>query len=78
MLFSKNLLLGTYLAASSGLVSAHYMVTNMFINGVDQGPGKCMRIPPNTNPVTNINSNDMSCSKLRIQDETFDPPVGAS
>lgn len=62
MLFSKNLLLGVYLAASSGLVSAHYMVTNMFINGVDQGPGKCMRIPPNTNPVTDINSNDMSCN----------------
>ncbi|KAF8417973.1 family 61 glycoside hydrolase [Tirmania nivea] len=62
MWFSKNLLLGVYLAASSGLVSAHSMVTNMIINGVDQGPGKCMRIPPNTDPVIDMRSNDMSCN----------------
>jgi len=38
------------------------MVTNMYINGVDQGPGKCLRIPPNTDPVTDITSTDMACN----------------
>ncbi|KAI5807271.1 family 61 glycoside hydrolase [Peziza echinospora] len=48
--------------ASSSIVSAHHMITNMIINGVDQGLGKCLRIPPTTSPVTNINSDDMACN----------------
>ncbi|KAF8466216.1 family 61 glycoside hydrolase [Kalaharituber pfeilii] len=46
----------------SGLASAHHMITNMIINGVDQGMGKCLRNAPNTNPVVDINSSDMACN----------------
>lgn len=38
------------------------MITNIYIGGINQGDGTCVRVPPNTNPVTNVNSNDMACN----------------
>jgi cellulase len=48
-----------------GLMSstnAHHMLTNIIIGGVDQGDGNSMRIPPNTDPVVNVQSTDMTCN----------------
>lgn len=44
------------------LCNAHHMITNIYIGDVDQGDGTCVRVPPNTNPVTDVKSNDMACN----------------
>lgn len=38
------------------------MITNVRIGGVDQGDGTCVRVPPNTDPVTDVKSDDMACN----------------
>lgn len=38
------------------------MITNIYVNGVDQGIGSCIRIPPTTGPVVNVWSDDMACN----------------
>lgn len=38
------------------------MITNIHINGVDQGDGICVRVAQNTSPVTDIRSNAMACN----------------
>lgn len=47
------------------LVAAHTVFTTLFVNGVDQGDGKCVRMnmTPNncTFPVNDLASNDMAC-----------------
>jgi hypothetical protein len=47
------------------LVAAHSVFTTLFVNGVDQGDGTCVRMnmtPDNcTSPVNNLASNDMAC-----------------
>jgi hypothetical protein len=48
-----------------GLVAgstAHHIVSNIYIDGVDQGAGTCLRIPPDTGPVNDIHSPDMACN----------------
>lgn len=42
--------------------SAHHMVSNIWIDGVNQGAGTCMRVPPNTNPLNDIASSNMACN----------------
>jgi hypothetical protein len=47
------------------LVAAHTVFTTLFVNGVDQGDGTCVRMnmtPDNcTSPVSDLASNDMAC-----------------
>lgn len=61
------MLLSTFLQALGflGLMSstnAHHMLTNIIVGGVDQGDGNSMRVPPNTDPVVNVQSTDMACN----------------
>jgi cellulase len=52
--------------ASATAANAHSTVTNVLVNGVDQGPGNSaagyIRSPPNNNPVKDITSKDMACN----------------
>ncbi|KAL7270507.1 hypothetical protein RUND412_006784 [Rhizina undulata] len=50
------------LAALPVLVHGHHMFTTLSINGVDQGDGTCIRVPPSTDPVTDVASEDMVCN----------------
>lgn len=43
-------------------VLSHHLVAEIHIDSIPQGPGTCMRVPPNTNPMTNIYSADMACN----------------
>jgi len=43
-------------------VHGHYMITNVAFDGVDQGAGTCLRIPPNTDPFTDVASDNMACN----------------
>ena len=62
-MYLKTLLLSICLASSS-LVSAHYVITDLFIdNGKNEVPGKCLRVPPNTDPLLDVNSKDLACSE---------------
>lgn len=42
--------------------SAHHIVSNIWIDGVNQGAGTCMRVPPSTDPLKNIASSNMACN----------------
>lgn len=50
------------LLPSVQVVAGHYMTSNFWVNGVDQGMGRCMRTPMNTNAVMDFRSNDMACN----------------
>lgn len=56
------------LAAASmlSMATAHTTVFNIHVNGKDQGLGNSaagyIRSPPNNNPVTDVNSKDMTCN----------------
>ena len=68
-MYLKNLLLGICLAGNS-LVSAHYMITEMIIDGKAQGPGICMRLPGGgssaTDPLFDLSSSDIACSEYLV------------
>jgi cellulase len=42
-------------------VSAHAVWQDLWVNGKDQA-SKCIRMPKNNSPVTNVNSPDMRCN----------------
>ncbi|KAA8904673.1 family 61 glycoside hydrolase [Sphaerosporella brunnea] len=46
----------------AGSAVAHHVVTNIWVDGVDQGPGTCMRLPLNTSPILDVNSQEMACN----------------
>ncbi|KAI1275842.1 fungal cellulose binding domain-containing protein [Xylaria sp. FL0933] len=53
-----------YALASAALAfqaSAHSIFQQLWVDGVDYG-SQCVRMPPNNNPVTNVNSNDIRCN----------------
>ncbi|KAL7269372.1 hypothetical protein RUND412_007976 [Rhizina undulata] len=50
------------LAVLAVSVRGHYMFTTLSINGVSQGDGTCIRMPPSTSPVTDVNSDNMACN----------------
>lgn len=50
-----------FLKLMSG-TNAHHILANVIIGGVDQGAGNSIRIPPNTDPVVNVKSTDMTCN----------------
>lgn len=37
-------------------------MANFYIDGVDQGAGTCLRVPPTTNPLTDISSSTIVCN----------------
>ncbi|KAL7274969.1 hypothetical protein RUND412_002100 [Rhizina undulata] len=43
-------------------VHGHHMFTTLSIDGVDQGDGTCIRVPPTTSPVKDVTSDDMACN----------------
>ncbi|KAF9463070.1 glycoside hydrolase [Collybia nuda] len=50
------------LLACVALANAHFTMQYMWVNNVDQGKNTYLRIPPNNNPVTDVNSKDMTCN----------------
>lgn len=62
---TPNMLSYRILAILLGALSfcnAHHIITNIYVNGVDQGDGVCIRIPPSTGPVVDVRSDDMACN----------------
>jgi hypothetical protein len=53
--------------ATSHIVSAHTGITNLYVDGLDQGAGTCIRmdqVPEHFSyPVSSLTSNDMVCGK---------------
>jgi len=47
---------------AAGTAFGHHMVSNIFIDGIDQGPGTCLRPPPNTNPFKDLESPQIACN----------------
>jgi len=41
---------------------AHHMVSNIWIDGVNQGAGTCMRTPLNTDPLTDVTASTIACN----------------
>ncbi|KAF5387878.1 hypothetical protein D9615_000831 [Tricholomella constricta] len=50
------------LLASAALANAHFTMQYLWVNGADQGKNTYLRVPPNNNPVTDVNSSDMTCN----------------
>lgn len=52
-------------AAAAQVINAHTVFTNFYVNGVNQGPAKCVRMSNDvhtaTNPIHGITSDDMAC-----------------
>jgi len=46
----------------AAVAKAHFTLQYLWVNGVDQGLNKGLRIPPNNNPVTDVNSNTLTCN----------------
>ncbi|KJR88777.1 endoglucanase [Sporothrix schenckii 1099-18] len=61
--------------------TAHTSFTTLFVNGVDQGDGTCVRQPtdPQTStfPVEDLASSDMICGRNGLASVAFTCPVGA-
>lgn len=78
MLRLKTLLLA---AAFATTASAHTSFTTLFINGVDQGDGTCVRQPtdPQTStfPLEDLASSDMICGRDGLAPVAFTCPVTA-
>ena len=59
------------LAAGVQLASAHTTIWNVLVNGKDQGVGNkqggYIDSPPNNSPITNVNSQDMTCNVANIK-----------
>lgn len=43
-------------------VKAHHLISEISIDGIAMGAGSCLRVPPNTNPMTDVMHNDMACN----------------
>ncbi len=62
--------ISTVILAAVGLsaVTAHSIFTTLFIDDVNQGDATCVRMPmdgaTSTSPITDLTSNDMTCSKF--------------
>ncbi|KAK1229261.1 hypothetical protein PQX77_007683 [Marasmius sp. AFHP31] len=68
------------LLASAALANAHFTMQYMWVNGVDQGKNVGLRIPPNNNPVTDVNSKDLTCNVNGLSGanvQTITVPSGA-
>nr|CDJ79823.1 lytic polysaccharide monooxygenase precursor [Leucoagaricus gongylophorus] len=48
--------------ASVAVVNAHFTMQYIWNNGVDQGQNNYIRVPPSNNPVTDVNSSDLTCN----------------
>ncbi|KAI0723130.1 glycoside hydrolase [Earliella scabrosa] len=57
----KLALLSCLAAAAIG-ANAHFTMQYIWVNGVDQGQNKFLRVPPNNNPVTDVTSKDITCN----------------
>ncbi|KAF1984994.1 lytic polysaccharide monooxygenase [Aulographum hederae CBS 113979] len=66
MLFSTSNLALVVLAACQA-VNAHTMFSTLFVDGVGQGDGKCMRVDKDgytaSYPIAGLDSNDMACGR---------------
>ena len=55
-------------AAAAQVINAHTVMTNFYINGLNQGNATCVRMSNDihtaTNPIKGITSDDMACGKL--------------
>ncbi len=65
----SNMLLSAVVAvAFSATVAAHTSFTTLFVNGIDQGDGTCVRQPtdPQTStfPIQDLTTSDMVCGGL--------------
>lgn len=56
----STILLLPLLGATTTL--AHHLLAEILIDGAAQGLGTCLRVPPNTNPLTDVTSQDMACN----------------
>ncbi|CAK7218505.1 hypothetical protein SCUCBS95973_003511 [Sporothrix curviconia] len=69
------------LAALVAIATAHTSFTTLFINGVDQGDGTCVRQPtdPQTStfPISDLTSSDMICGRNGLAPVAFTCPVPA-
>ncbi|KAF9448965.1 lytic polysaccharide monooxygenase [Macrolepiota fuliginosa MF-IS2] len=50
------------LLATAALANAHFTMQYTWVNGVDQGKNNFIRIAPSNNPVTDVNSKDLTCN----------------
>lgn len=54
-----------FVLASFQLALAHTGITNLYVNGVNQGDSVCLRINPNSrtwsDPISSLSSDDMAC-----------------
>ncbi|KAI0638020.1 glycosyl hydrolase family 61-domain-containing protein [Trametes polyzona] len=57
-----KLALLSVLAAAAISANAHFTMQYIWVNGVDQGQNKDIRVPPNNNPVTDVTSKDLTCN----------------
>jgi len=57
----KSIFIATLAAVVVQEVASHATFQELWINGVDYG-GQCVRLPPNNNPVTNVQSTDIRCN----------------
>lgn len=67
--------------ASAAVVHAHFTLQYLWVNGVDQGQNKYLRIPPTNNPVTDVTSTDITCNVNGISGSGVDAlsiPSGAN
>lgn len=47
---------------AAAVANAHFTMQYTWINGVDQGLNKYIRVPPSNNPVTDVTSTDLTCN----------------
>ncbi|KAF5363568.1 hypothetical protein D9756_000130 [Leucocoprinus leucothites] len=67
--------------AAAAVANAHFTMQYIWNNGADGGHNNYIRIPPNNNPVTDVNSKDLTCnvnglSGSNVQTTTI--PAGAT
>ncbi|KAI0161180.1 glycoside hydrolase family 61 protein [Hypoxylon sp. FL1284] len=69
------------IALSSAIANAHTVFTTLFVNNVSQGDGTCVRMNMDpqqcTNPIAEIDSDDMACGVNGAQPVAFTCPVPA-
>jgi len=55
------------LSSLGSVANAHSVFTTLFVNGVGQGDGTCVRMPKNmqtnTSPLEDLTSPDLACGK---------------
>ncbi|KAI5820763.1 glycosyl hydrolase family 61-domain-containing protein [Pyronema omphalodes] len=53
----------TLLLSGAAVVNAHNVVTHFHVNG--KAEQKCVNLPPNTNPITDLQSQEMACNAIK-------------